>query len=77
MYHKVLLFHPVYFGERGRWNFGKVAVILSVISSVSCSAERSFSVFRRPKTNNGAVSPQSSVLNMLMSIELILNELGN
>ena len=51
MYSKVVLPHPIFFGERARWKFGKVAVIFSVISTVSYSAERSFSVLRRPKTN--------------------------
>ena len=40
-----------FFGERACWKFGKVSVIFSVISTVSYSAERSFSVLRRPKTN--------------------------
>ena len=47
------------FGQRARWNLGKVVVILSVIPTVSCSTERSLSVLRRPKTeekHHGAVS---------------------
>ena len=51
MYSKVILSHPIFFGERVRWYFGKVVVILNVIPTVSCSAERSFSVLRRPKTS--------------------------
>ena len=51
MYSKVILSHPNFFGERARWKFGKVAVIFSVISTVSYSAERSFSLLRRQKTN--------------------------
>ena len=38
-------------GKRARWNLGKVVVIVSVIPTVSCSAERSQSVLRRPKTD--------------------------
>ena len=34
-----------------RWNFGKVVVIFRVTPTVSSSAEQSFSVLRRPKTN--------------------------
>lgn len=34
-----------------RWNFSKVAVIFRATPSVSSSAEQSFSVLRKPKTN--------------------------
>ena len=40
-----------FFGERVRWNFGKVVVFLRVKPTVPCSDERSFSVLQRPKTN--------------------------
>ena len=45
MYPKVLLSQSI----TDRWNFGKIVAILSVIPNASCSAERSFSVLRRPK----------------------------
>ena len=51
MYPKVILTRPVVFGEGAHWNSEKVVVILSVIPTVSCSTERSFSVLQRPKTN--------------------------
>ena len=41
----------MFYVERARWNFGKAVVIYSVILTVSYSAEPSFSVLRRPKTN--------------------------
>ena len=40
----------IFFGQRLRWIFGKVVIILSVIATVSCSADRSFSILRRPET---------------------------
>ena len=58
MYSKVILFHPIFFGERARWNFGKVVVIFSVRLTVSCSAERLFNVLRRPKTNLKSIMSQ-------------------
>ena len=51
MYPKVILSHPIFFGERARCNFGKVVIILSVAPTVLCYAEQSFSVLRRLKTN--------------------------
>ena len=39
----------MFYCERACWNFGKVIVILSVILTVSCSAERSFSVLPKQK----------------------------
>ena len=39
MYLKILLPHPIVFGQRARRNFGRVVIILSAISIVSCSAE--------------------------------------
>ena len=46
---KVLLPDPTFFGKSAHWDFEKFVVILSVIPAVSSSAERSFSVLRRPK----------------------------
>ena len=40
-----------FFGEKTRWNFGEVVVLLSIISTASCFAERSFSVFWRLETS--------------------------
>ena len=40
----------LFFGERARWNFGKLVVIFSVTTTVCYSAERWFSVLWRPKT---------------------------
>ena len=37
------------FGWSNRWNFAKV--VLSVLPAVSCTAEQSFNVLRRRKTN--------------------------
>ena len=58
MYPKVVLSHPIFFGEKGCCNFGKVFVILSVAPTISCSAEQSFSVLRRPKTNLRSITGQ-------------------
>ena len=58
-----ILSHPIFFGQRARWNFGKFVVVLSTISTVSCSAERSLSILQRPKTEEkhlGIRLPQSS-----------------
>ena len=63
MYPKILLSHPIFFRQRAHWNFAKVVIILSVISTVSCSTERSLSDLWRPKTDQkyyGVGSPQSS-----------------
>ena len=47
MYSKVIFPHPIFFGERAYWNFGKVVVITSVTPTLSCSAERLFSVLQK------------------------------
>ena len=51
MYPKIILFHPIFFGEGTRLNFGEIVAILSATPTISCSAERLFSVLRRTKTN--------------------------
>ena len=51
MYTKMLLSHPIFFGQRAHWKLGKVVVIFSVIPTFSCSAERALSVLRCPKTD--------------------------
>ena len=64
---KTLLSHPIFFGQRIRWNFGKVVVILSVMPTVSCSAERSWSILqslKRDQEHHGIGSPQSSGTDM-------------
>ena len=50
----------MFFLRKSRCNFGKVFVILSVAPTAFCSVEQSYSVLRKPKTNHGAGSPQSS-----------------
>ena len=70
MYPKVIFSHPVFCGERAHWNFGKVAVILSVILTVSCSTERSFSVLGRPKINLSSTMGQDRLSHLaLLCIE--------
>ena len=79
MYPKILMPHPIFFGQRAHWNLGKVVVILSVIPAVSCSAELSLSA----KTDNRLETPWSRiasvirhylVLNVLLSTEQILKK---
>ena len=70
MYSKVILSHPISFGERALRTFGKVVIILSDLPTVYCSAERSFSVLRRPKTNLKSTLVQNCPNHLaLLSIE--------
>ena len=55
---KVILPHPVFFGNRAGCNLGNNVVILSVAPTVSCSDEQSFSILRRPKTNLRSIMEQ-------------------
>ena len=70
------MFHSIFFGERAHCNFGKVVFTLSVAPTVSCAAEQSFSILRRPKTNLRSTMRQDRlsiwqyyVLNVLMSTD--------
>ena len=70
MYPNVIFSHPTFFGERARCNFGKVVVIFNVTSTVSCSAEQSFGVLRRPTTNLRSVMGQDHLSHVaLLCIE--------
>ena len=55
---KVILSHPIFFGNRAGCNLGNNVVILSVTPTVSCSDEQSFSILRRPKTNLRSIMEQ-------------------
>ena len=70
MYSKVILSHPISFGERVLRTFEKVVIIHSVLPTVYCSAEHSFSVLRRPKTNLKITLVQNCLSHLaLLSIE--------
>ena len=82
---KILLPHPIFFSRRARWNFGKVVVILSVVPTVSCSAERSLSILQRSKTDQkhheiASVIWHCYILNMLtnrVDIEKVIDEFSS
>ena len=70
MYPKVILSHPFFFGDRARYNFGEIVVILSVTPTVSCSAEQSFSILQRPKTTLRSIMGQDLLRHLaLLCIE--------
>ena len=50
MYLKVLLSHTFFLAKDPAEFFRKVVIVLSVIATVSCSVDRSFSILRRPET---------------------------
>ena len=66
-----------YFGinisENNPLRFWKIVVILSVIPTVSCSAERALNIFQRPKIDqkhHGIGSLQSSGTTIIIIIDL-------
>ena len=70
MYPKVILFHPIFFGDRVCFNFGNNVFILSAAPTVSCSAEQSFSILQRPKTNLRSIMEQHLLIHLaLLCIE--------
>ena len=71
MYPKIILSHPIFFGQRACWNSGKVAVFLSVIPTVYCSAERSLSLLRIPKTDQKHHGTGSVMDQALLYIERV------
>ena len=67
---KVILSHPISFGERTLQNVGKVVIILSVLPTFYCSVERSFCVLRIPKTNLKSILVQNYLIHLaLLCIE--------
>ena len=67
MYPKALLSHPNFLSERSLWHVGKVVATLSVIPTDFCSAERSFSVLGRPKTNLSSTMGQDCLRHLALS----------
>lgn len=67
MYPKALLSHPNFLSERSLWHVGKVVATLSVIPTDFCSAERSFNVLGRPKTNLSSTMGQDCLRHLALS----------
>ena len=68
MYPKVMLSHPIFFGDRVHCNFGNIVVVLSVASTVLILLNNH--LLQRPKTNLRNIMGQDHLIYLeLLCIE--------